>query len=114
MIEADSSAYPLYMKNGDSSKNFPEVRNNIWYNADHANRVYWASKTFGSGDEKNWQSDGHAGELFSNPNFNNPKADDLRLSPNSPCPECGADIKLLKFSPITTSKLSPPNNLKLK
>ena len=114
MIEAASSACPLYVKDGDSSKSFPEVGYNIWYNADHVNRVYWDGKTFGSSDQKSWQSAGHPNGLFLNPNFNNPKADDLRLTSNSPCTDCGADVKLLKAFPISASWLSPPNNLKIK
>jgi len=114
MIEAGSSGYPLYMKDGDSSNNFPEVGHNIWYNADHANRVYWDRKTFSGSEQNSWQSTGHSSGLFLDPIFYNPTADDFKLNANSPCLECGADVKLIKFLPISTSKLSSPNHLKIR
>ena len=114
MIDAGSNAYPLYMKDGDASKNFPDVGSNIWHNAAHANRVYWDGKVYTMSQQNSWQSDGHVDELFLNPSFINPKADNLQLSADSPCRECGADVNLIKFLPISASKLSPPIHLKMR
>lgn len=115
MIETGMAEYPLYLEDRDGSGSLPKVSRNIWYNADHANRVYWNGKVYRAEDQISWQNAGHTGGLFLNPNFNNPQAGDLKLSSSSPCLECGALTNSIESPPDSNSPgLSPPNNLKIK
>jgi hypothetical protein len=90
MTKNSSNAWPLYVDS--ASGPLPTVADNTFYNSSHPNRVYWGGDEYKAADQARWRADGHSNELFSDPNFRNPKSGDLTLQENSLCIGSGTGL----------------------
>lgn len=112
MTLKSNSVYPLYVK--DQFGDDPKVTDNCFYNANHANRVFWKGQSFGTVRLGGWRDLTNSLGVFGDPQFIDPENGNLKLTNGSPCGQWGADFKFIHFLPGATVPMGAPNNLRIR
>lgn len=80
MTRSSSYVYPLYVQNASGA--YPTVSNNVYYNANHSNRVYWKGAVYDNTELRAYES--ASGSLFciftDDPGLSNPEEGNLSIS----------------------------------
>jgi len=108
MTRNSSSVFPLYTdtKSGDD----PTVTNNLYYNANHSNRVNWKGTVYDNTEQVAWISAGHTRAVFGYPAMDNPSNSNFTLQIGSPCIDVGVNLGATYDKSWNPSSM-PPNTI---
>lgn len=107
MTQKTSGVVPLYVDT--DSGPLPTVTYNTYFNENQSSRVKWDGDLYTSSQQKQWNSMGHTGDLFSKPSLTDAQSGNLTVKSSTDSYGRGTSISYPYDDMLTTdTDLSPP------